>query len=441
MKGLYIQTLYLMNELRNDTEIGVARKISYQIRFFEENNIHMDMYNPFINRNRLVDKIERRLPFQLSSPERETIEFATSYDFIYIRNPKLMDGSLFLLLKRLKKRNPSIIILVEVPTFPYEHEMKDLRNIAKLPLIYNDKNIRKKFNCCVDRVVTYSNDSIIWGVPTIKISNAINYRESCRKKIMCELKDSTIEIIACAQLCFWHGYDRAIKGLSDYYKRKEQDRIRILLHIVGNGDELKNYKAIVSENHLEEWVIFHGSLHGDALDQIYDRCVIGLDSMGRHRSGVYYNSSLKSKEYLARGLMVISGVSTELDYDESFKYYMRIPADDSNLDFTVVVEWFNNLMQQESLDLIQTKIMDYAEKKFDYSVAMKPVLTFIKERDQIMSENDGGGGICKLIFVLLYGIVSFTGTVKDNWEYFSYIEILLLVAPCSHNSVEGGMCA
>lgn len=42
--------------------------------------------------------------------------------------------------------------------------------------------------------------------------------------------------------------------------------------------------------------------------------------MGRHRSGVSFNSSLKGKEYCAKGLIIVSGVKTELDLDGEFLY-------------------------------------------------------------------------------------------------------------------------
>ncbi|MFK5655764.1 hypothetical protein ACIA4K_04025 [Lactobacillus delbrueckii subsp. bulgaricus] len=63
-----------------------------------------------------------------------------------------------------------------------------------------------------------------------------------------------------------------------------------------------------------------GKKEKEELDYYYNICDIGIDSMGRHRSNVYYNSSLKGKEYLAKGLPIVLGVTTELDYIKDFRF-------------------------------------------------------------------------------------------------------------------------
>ena len=74
---------------------------------------------------------------------------------------------------------------------------------------------------------------------------------------------------------------------------------------------------------------------------LYDKADIALDCMGRHRVGVYYNSSLKGKEYCAYGVPIISGVETELDQRKEFQYYLRVPADDTILDMDDIVNYYH----------------------------------------------------------------------------------------------------
>ena len=101
--------------------------------------------------------------------------------------------------------------------------------------------------------------------------------------------------------------------------------------------------------------------------------------MGRHRSGVFYNSSLKGKEYCAKGLVIISGVKTELDDDPTVDFYYRIPANDEPVNIQDILVFYFQLMQKRCITDVQNGIMEYAEKNFDFFIAMKSVVDFIKQ--------------------------------------------------------------
>ena len=135
---------------------------------------------------------------------------------------------------------------------------------------------------------------------------------------------------------------------------------------------------MINKYKLNEKVFLLGPKFNKELDEIYNQCVIGLDSMGRHRSGVFYNSSLKGKEYTAKGLMIVSGVNTEFDYDENYKYYYRIPADDSPMDIESVVKFYEECTREKDLKEIQKKIVEYARKHFDFDVSMRPIIDYIE---------------------------------------------------------------
>ena len=153
------------------------------------------------------------------------------------------------------------------------------------------------------------------------------------------------------------------------------------MYIVGTGPEFDRYKELIEKYGLENHVFLTGYKSGDDLEKIYDKCIIGLDSMGRHRSGVLFNSSLKGKEYCAKGLMIVSGVKTELDLDSNFQYYMRVPADDTPLDFTKIANQVQKYLSCNNISDIQTKIMEYSKDNFDYSVALKPILNYINNHN------------------------------------------------------------
>ena len=376
-KGLYIAFEFSYSD-NIDQLSGIEKKIYFQIQTFTKYGYQIDFYNPYINRKHRIEKYLRRLPFHYLLKWKFDYNRVKQYHFIYIRKQWFMDGDLLVFLEKVKKINPSIKVLMEVPTYPYDSEGKKWDMI---PLKIKDKKWRKRLYQYVDRIITYSDDSKIFGIPTICIPNAIDYNTSKRHCVMCS-SPGVVNIVACASLYYWHGYDRAIEGLYRYIHNNVSNMQQVHLFIVGDGAEYEKYKRKIIDYNLESYVTLTGACYGHELDKIYDKCVIGLDSMGRHRSRVYYNSSLKGKEYCAKGLIIVSGVKTELDFVKDYHYYYRVPADDTPLDFNAIIQFYNELLRKESIEKIQYNIMEYSKNHYDFEVALKPVQEYLRERDR-----------------------------------------------------------
>ncbi len=375
-KGLYIafefeykSNLFLKNNRSID---GIEKKIYFQFETFKKYGYEMMFYNPYVNRKHSIERIFRRLPYHYLYKWNFNYENLKDYSFIYIRKMWFMDGDLILFLKKVKSLYPSIKILLEIPTYPYDKEGK---KIDMIPLKIKDKKWRKQLKYYVDRIITYSDHDSIFEIKTIKTSNAICMDSYRKRKI--NVDNRCINMIACGNLYYWHGFDRAIKGIANYYAKTPN--IDLKLYIVGEGAELPVYKELLDKYQLHDHVVLTGSKYGDELESIYDLCNVGIDSMGRHRSGVYYNSSLKGKEYCAKGLIVISGVKTELDFYKNYPYYYRVPADDSAIDFTKFVDYYTKLLKNDNINNIQNTIQTFAREHFDFKIAMLPIIKFIEE--------------------------------------------------------------
>ncbi|OJF94675.1 hypothetical protein [Alkalibacterium sp. 20] len=138
----------------------------------------------------------------------------------------------------------------------------------------------------------------------------------------------------------------------------------------------KNY---VKKHNLVNKVLFYGLQDGEELNEIYDECELALDSMGRHRSKVYYNSSLKGKEYGAKGLPIVSGMKTELDFDGNYPYYLRVPADDTPINIENIINFYDSIYDS-SLDTqkeVINYIRDYTIKHFGVGIGLRKVLDVI----------------------------------------------------------------
>lgn len=373
MKGIY-----LTEEVLTDNGSGVTGKIRSQIRIFRENGIEITIISakPAAGWELSIDKILRYLFFVPDYKNSKYIKIlldslTEDTDFIYMR--KLLLGKCLLKgLKKIKKKFPSLKIYMEIPTYPYDSEMT---SVLRSRDIKREVPVRDQFAGVVDKIVTFSRDRIIFGIPTIRISNGVEYDKI--SPVMHHVDSTDINLIAVALFDVWHGYDRVIRGLKNYYEGSPEQNV--ILHLVGDGPALKNYRQLVHEFKLNQKVRFYGKLSGASLDEIYQISDIALDAMGRHRSNVYFNSSLKGKEYCAKGLPIVSGVETELDFYEEYPYYFRIPADESAVDITSVIRFYYRVYGGS----VHKEIADAVRKKtiamFDMNRTFLSVIESLKE--------------------------------------------------------------
>lgn len=302
-------------------------------------------------------------------------------DVIYIRYQHFNE-SVLQALKYLHKKGAKV--LLEVPTYPFVGEYKSytatalkkhnykaaIKSYVNVLRYYYYSPKMKKY---IDRVITYSDDSSIWGIETIRCSNGIDTSSIAYST---EQRMNVVNFICVSSCAYWHGYDRFIKGINDYYNG--QHSVTVYLHVVGEGPALSEYKQLVSQNSLDNYVKFYGNLRGKELDRVYNQADIALDAMGRHRVGVHYNSSLKGKEYAARGLPIVSGVKTEFDNYENYPYYYRVPADDSNIKIDEILKFYFIISSRPGYRKV---IRKYAETKFDFEETMKPLKEYIESID------------------------------------------------------------
>lgn len=341
---------------------------------FNSNGFDVKYWNPYQNKRHKIRRVVRRLPFSFLTRWDWSFIANSGCKFIYMRSPWFLDGDVVRYMSRIKKEMKDVIVLLEVPT--YDKNMSEVNKVHMVPLAIKYNFWTKRLDRCIDKIVTYSDDDLIYGISTIKTQNGIDTTRI--HAINKSRDDGRINLIAVSSLAYWHGYDRVLVGLNEYVKNSDESSARIHFHIVGAGEEFNKYKSYIEENNLSDYVTMYGSLSGNQLDEVYEKADIALDSMGRHRSNVYYNSSLKGKEYCAKGLPIISGVKTELNSYTDFPYYMMVPQDDSPIDMQQVVKFYMDCYRgTKSFDEVHAVIAKFAEEKFDYSVTMKPVFQYI----------------------------------------------------------------
>ncbi|WP_079474791.1 hypothetical protein [Marinococcus halophilus] len=138
--------------------------------------------------------------------------------------------------------------------------------------------------------------------------------------------DEAFVLAGVANLASWHAYDRIIKGLN-----KCRAPIRPEFHIIGDGPVSDELRQLAVAEGVEDRVIFHGTLTGSELDQMMNGVDVGIGILGNHRRNFFGDSSLKNREYCARGIPFLLA-SEDSDFPVNLPFVFRTPADESPVD-------------------------------------------------------------------------------------------------------------
>lgn len=330
-----------------DPSNGISKKISYQLDAFRANGheTHLCYMDETISKRRIVDgkviidygsgikgKIFKRTEFS------SIVDYAIKLkiEFVYIRSNHNANPFTIRMVKRMKKAGMKVVM--EIPTYPYDQEYfnKSMRR-----QLIQDKIFRYQFAKQLDAIITFSEEDFIFGQKTIKISNGIDFN-SVRLKKDSNHPANELHMIGVAEIHRWHGFDRVIKGLADYYLKPKN--IKVYFHIIGyffSPVERDEITQIIKENHLEQYVILHGKKHGKELDEIFDKCDFGIGSLGRHRVGIDNIKTLKNREYAARGIPFAFS-ETDTDFDRQ-PYVLKMPADESIICIEDIIKFYQQL--------------------------------------------------------------------------------------------------
>lgn len=376
--------LYIVFQAVNK-QSGIQKKISSQINSLNNlgfdttlSYLSVDSDNKYSGRqigNSIHEKYKRSLFFAARWKWR--IKFSALVDYchkegvnvVYIRYIHNCNPFFLNFLKRIRKRN--ILILLEIPTYPYDNEYFQSKLVVRLAK-WVESYCRRFMRYYVHRVVTFSDDKVIFGIPTLQIDNATSIIKPRNIKFV---KERKIDLIAVSSMLFWHGYDRLLEGLHLYYSNKPI--ITVVFHVVGdiNTIEAIRYKKLVKEYNLDNYVVFYGFLSNNELDSVFENSDIGIGCLGIHRKGIQSCKSLKNREYCARGIPFIYSESDPTFDNQEFVY--RVSHDDSPIDVKAIVDFYRKLKYSSN------EIAAFAENNLTWDKQMSIISTWISSQEHI----------------------------------------------------------
>lgn len=343
---------------------GISKKIHYQVKGLQQNGheVHLCYYDFDSNGHRcrfVDDQVIKDYGKGKLSGLCQRFDYNVISDYCHDNNIDIVYARSFMnatpmLVNLFKKLNKSgIKCVTEIPTYPYDSEFVGFGLKARMGLKI-DKMFRRQLAKQMNAIVTFSNASEIFGQRTIRISNGVDFDSIPIHNYKGD-KGSDIHLIGVAEVHYWHGYDRLIAGIGEYYKQNPDGR-NIVFHIVGgvwksemhDSIHAPGFSELIEKYGIEDHIKFHGQLFGEQLDDIFNQCIFAIGSLARHRSGITDIKTLKNREYAARGISFIYS-ENDSDFDDK-PYVLKAPADETPIDIPAILEYISrNSMSPEEI--------------------------------------------------------------------------------------------
>ena len=340
--------------------IGYDRKYFYLIRGEKKRIIGKTYFSLpsyihtffFIEQNRLIMKLMKRMKF----------------DYVYWRSAPCWYSS-YKAAACIKKYGGKLIY--EFPTFlkTKEKALSRLRALFGFYAAVWQNKVDKKVDCFV-----MMGDDVggqYKGKSAVNIDNGINVANIPIRHFTPD--SESVHLLALASMSYWHGYDRLIKAIAEY-----QGDQKVILHMVGgnSGGSLEDWKKLAYDLKVTDQVIFHGQMSGKELDDMFDLCDLGINSLALYRKDANSSSELKSREYAARGLPFVRSVDDKVldSASEDEIYWMKISNDERIPDLQKIIDFAYRMREDQS---IPYRLHHFAEKYMTWEAQYEKVFKLL----------------------------------------------------------------
>ena len=311
----------------------------------------------FIDQNKLIIKLIKKLKF----------------NYVYWRSAPCWFSS-YKAACSIKKHDVKLVY--EFPTFLKTKE-KPLSKMRALFGIYANiwqQCVNKKVDCFV--MIGEDAGGEYKGKPAVNIDNGVNVSDIPIRNFTPD--SECIHLMALASMSYWHGYDKLIRSIAEY-----KGEIKVILHMVGgnSGGSLDEWKKLATDLNVCDRVIFHGQMSGKELEDMFNICDLGINSMALYRKDLYVTSELKAREYAARGLPFVRCVDDKAldEASESAMYWMKLPNDEHIPELQKIVDFALQMRKDES---IPGKLHDFAQKNMTWEAQFHKVFDIFEENNE-----------------------------------------------------------
>lgn len=172
----------------------------------------------------------------------------------------------------------------------------------------------------------------------------------------------------------FNGLDRVFKGIHLY---KGPYQIQFYLY----GLNLQAEKKAISELGIDNQVFTGDFIQKSEIDLLMNAVHIGIGALAVHRKGFTETTTIKTREYCARGIPFVAG-HNDPDFtgkEESNSFVLQLPSNDTPIDIAEIIDWYKKLDFKTSSVL---EMQNFAFLNLDYTVKMKRLKTIL-ENEQL----------------------------------------------------------
>jgi glycosyltransferase involved in cell wall biosynthesis len=170
-----------------------------------------------------------------------------------------------------------------------------------------------------------------------------------------------------------HGLFRVIKSLKHYFKNSNV-KLNIKIKVVGASVNMAENQKLVKNYKLNDYFIFEGFITKDELDELYNWADIGIGSMGLHRIGLKESSTLKAREYVARGLPFFWS-TIDPDIPKEMPFILEFDSNDDIFHFDAVIDFAVKMKNTPNMHI---QMRNHAEKYLTNNTKMNFLNKYLK---------------------------------------------------------------
>ena len=191
----------------------------------------------------------------------------------------------------------------------------------------------------------------------------------CRKLI--PKSKNKVDLLFIGSVYKSHGLHRLVGSMINYYS--QQTETEIILHIVGCNRRDTYLTKYLNNPLIQNKVKFYGYLPSNEINDLADLCDISVNSLGLHRIGLFITSTLKSREYCARGIPFITS-SFDDDFKDDWPYIYHVAANENLFDLQGIIDFVFRIRKDTDHS---TKMRNYCEENLDWDIKMKRLVIFL----------------------------------------------------------------
>lgn len=305
--------------------------------------------------------------------EKEVIKLIekNKFEIIYVRRPGIRNIFLKRLFKRISKNSK---LIYEIPTYPLDKEYKlKWKVIRQIEMSYFNLFLKRY----IDIIPIMLQKKMKLDSKMICVNNGVNLRKFETIGNVNRKLENTLKMISIAHLNNWHGLDRLINSIYNY-----KGKYTFKLYIVSESTPEQIYlKNKVESFDIVDNVKFLGPADLTELKEIIDNCHVGVGSLGYHRRGADFDTSIKNKEYCAMALPFILSAYDHM-FNKDFEYMYKVSSDDYQLDLDAIFDWYSNI---EKIGYVN-EMKKYASENLNYKKQMEVMLREIEILKKVIIE-------------------------------------------------------